>query len=68
MVTLVIEYFKDGVVHKPKYNITSAVAFFKKVAELRTQHIVIRIYPANELKQRDSRHDLESVSTVTPPF
>ena len=48
MVTLIVEYFKDGVVWKPRYDITSAVAFFKKIVELRTQHIWFRIYLADE--------------------
>lgn len=39
MITLIIEYFQDGVVWKPQYDITSAVSFFKKVAELRQSHI-----------------------------
>ena len=39
MITLIIEYFKDGVVWKPRYDITSAVSFFKKLAELRQNHI-----------------------------
>lgn len=43
MITLIIEYFQDGVVWKPQYNITSAVSFFKKVAELRQMHILFRI-------------------------
>ena len=38
IVTLEIEYFKDGVIWKPKYDITSAVSFFKKVAELKHEH------------------------------
>lgn len=38
LVTLQIEYFKDSVVWKPKYDITSAVSFFKKVAELKHEH------------------------------
>lgn len=48
MTTLIVEYFKDGVVYKPRYDITSAVSFFKKIVELRSQHIVIRIYLADE--------------------
>ena len=39
MITLIIEYFQDGVVWRPRYDITSAVSFFKKVAELRQNHI-----------------------------
>lgn len=39
MTTLIIEYFKDGIVWTPRYDITSAVSFFKKVAELKHQHI-----------------------------
>lgn len=38
LVILEIEYFKDGVVWKPKYDITSAVSFFKKVTELKYEH------------------------------
>lgn len=48
MITLIVEYFKDGVVWKPRYDITSAVSFFKKIVELRTQHIWFRIYLADE--------------------
>lgn len=43
MVTLVIEYYLDGIFWKPQYNITSAVSFFKKVAELRQMNILFRI-------------------------
>ena len=38
LVTLEIQYFKDGVMWKPKYDITSAVSFFKKVQELKHEH------------------------------
>lgn len=38
IVTLEIEYFKDGVMWKPKYDITSAVSLFKKVTELKQEH------------------------------
>lgn len=43
MIILFIEYYKDGVLWKPRYDITSAVSFFKKVAELREQHILFSI-------------------------
>lgn len=43
LITLIIEYFQDGVVWKPRYDITSAVSFFKKVAELRQNHIKFTI-------------------------
>ena len=48
MVTLIIEYFKDGIIWKPRYDITSAVSFFKKVAELRQNHIRFTIKLAEE--------------------
>lgn len=48
MITLIVEYFKDEVVWKAGYDITNAVAFFKKIVELRTQHIWFRIYLADE--------------------
>lgn len=43
MVTLIIEYFQDGIVWKPRYDVTSAVSFFKKVAELKHQHLKFTI-------------------------
>lgn len=48
MVTLVIVYFKDDVIWMPRYNITSAVSFFKKVAELRQSHIWFSIKISEE--------------------
>lgn len=39
MIKITIEYFQDGIVWKPQYDITSAVSFFKKVAELKHQHL-----------------------------
>ena len=39
MITLEIHYFLNDVVWKPRYDITSAVSFFKKILELKKQHI-----------------------------
>lgn len=43
MITLIIEYFQDGIMWKPRYNSLTAASFFRKVTELKHQHIKFNI-------------------------